>query len=307
MLRNAGAAAAAAAERPLASPMPPPSLPQAASGALSALSQPLSQLAMQASVTQGHPAPSSKSHAILSVIECGRPAINGTRVFVEYVDFFGCEVDIFYAHEDPQKRVLYKASSLARKFSCATNKLAMYLSRHSRPDSGIFQATTFLWKPERCAGLKTGCYLLSLAACKEYEAYHAQRVAARERRHATYAADGSRASAPARRATRSSSGALRRPPSYNVEQLARADKEDEEDDEEDEEDNGEEDDDEDEEEGKEEGEEGEAAQDDESGVGRKRGRSEEPRRDGEEDDPEAASDEADGDGAKRQRLDVANE
>jgi len=40
---------------------------------------------------------------------------------------------------------------------------------------GIFQATMFTCKPEHMAGLKTGSYLVSLDACREFEAYFTKR------------------------------------------------------------------------------------------------------------------------------------
>lgn len=59
---------------------------------------------------------------------------DGKRVLTEYCPFFGRTVEVFTAtldvHTPP--RTLYKASLLAHKFGCATNKLAMYLSRRRR-------------------------------------------------------------------------------------------------------------------------------------------------------------------------------
>lgn len=118
-----------------------------------------------------------------SIIECGIVR-GGQRVLTEYCDYFGKDVEIFTALADnlgPERRTLYKASLLANKFQCATNKLAMYLSRRRHMKDGIFQAIMFTCKPEHSCGLKTGSYLVSLDACKEFENYYAKRKEARQR------------------------------------------------------------------------------------------------------------------------------
>ncbi len=72
------------------------------------------------------------------------------------------KVELYTAVSDPQQRTLYRASALADRFGCATNKVGMYLARRRHVQDGIFQATTFLQKPTGRSGLKAGGYFLSL-------------------------------------------------------------------------------------------------------------------------------------------------
>ncbi len=105
-----------------------------------------------------------------SMIECGHiDPTTGKRQMYEQSTFFGKEVELYSAVLDPQARPLYRASSLADKFGCATNKVGMYLARRRNVQDGIFQATGFQRKPAGRTGLKAGGYFLSLVACKAFE------------------------------------------------------------------------------------------------------------------------------------------
>lgn len=105
-----------------------------------------------------------------SIIQCGRidPATN-ERITSEYAEYFGKIVDIYTAVDDVQQRVLYRASTLAEKFNCATNKLGMYLARRRQASDGIYQSSTFRSKTPGKTGLKSGGYFLTIDACKEFE------------------------------------------------------------------------------------------------------------------------------------------
>lgn len=111
-----------------------------------------------------------------SVVECGQIDKNGIRRMTAFSPFFGKEVQIYTAANDPEKRVLYRASALAEKFNCATNKIGMYLARRRNGSDGIFQASRFKTKPSGRTGLKSGGYFVSFAVCKAFEAHYKQQV-----------------------------------------------------------------------------------------------------------------------------------
>jgi hypothetical protein len=117
-----------------------------------------------------------------SVIECGCVDLKkGHRVMSMFSDYFGKEMEIYTADNDPQVRVLFRASTLAEKFDCATNKVGMYLQRRRQADAGIFQAISFRGKPSGKTGLKVGAYFLSLQACTDFETHFHQQSMKRER------------------------------------------------------------------------------------------------------------------------------
>lgn len=111
-----------------------------------------------------------------SIIECGVLNPRGERQYAMFSSYFTTDAEVFTAISDPKPgRVLYKASLLAHKFKCATNKLAMFLFRRRTMMDGVFQATLFLHKPQHSAGLKVGSYFVSEEACKEFESYFHKR------------------------------------------------------------------------------------------------------------------------------------
>jgi hypothetical protein len=111
----------------------------------------------------------SKTHFFKSEIECGVISESGELLYSIHSDYFGREVDVFTAVEDPQKRVLFRASALAAKLGCKTNKVGMYLARRRDFQDDIYQATIFRRKPIGATGLKSGGYFITLDGCKKYE------------------------------------------------------------------------------------------------------------------------------------------
>eukprot|EP00475_Leptophrys_vorax_P043547 TRINITY_DN8408_c0_g1_i1.p1 TRINITY_DN8408_c0_g1~~TRINITY_DN8408_c0_g1_i1.p1 ORF type:complete len:813 (+),score=182.54 TRINITY_DN8408_c0_g1_i1:54-2492(+) len=112
--------------------------------------------------------PKSKLHFFKSEIECG-VVENGKILYSIFSDYFGRYVDVFTAVADPQKRHLFRASTLAAKLRCKTNKVGMYLARRREFQDDIYQATVLRRKPMGATGLKAGGYFISLNACKKYE------------------------------------------------------------------------------------------------------------------------------------------
>jgi hypothetical protein len=47
----------------------------------------------------------------------------GKRIMMMYAPYFEKQVEIYTAVGDTQQRVLFRASALAEKFGCATNKV----------------------------------------------------------------------------------------------------------------------------------------------------------------------------------------
>jgi len=180
------AAAAAASESPGAAPgWPPAQTPFANSFGGAGMMMPLSVSdsgAMHILEEKHEPIPTAEEDALSkksrdvfqSVVECGQIDKNGIRRMTAFSPFFGKEVQIYTATNDPEKRVLYRASALAEKFNCATNKIGMYLARRRNGSEGIFQATRFKTKPSGRTGLKSGGYFISFAACKAFESHYKQ-------------------------------------------------------------------------------------------------------------------------------------
>ena len=106
-----------------------------------------------------------------SLIECGRWTSSGERIYSQFSPYFGKEVEIYTAVDDPANRILYKASQLSEKFGCATNKIGMFLSRlrGSGIQNGLFQATKIIFKPSDCMGMKSGGYFISQEICEQFE------------------------------------------------------------------------------------------------------------------------------------------
>jgi len=78
-----------------------------------------------------------------SSIDCGVVDALGVRRLTQFSDFFGQHVEVYTAVNDPAKRTLFRASALASKFRCATNKVGMYLARRRHSQDGIYQATMY--------------------------------------------------------------------------------------------------------------------------------------------------------------------
>jgi hypothetical protein len=117
-----------------------------------------------------------------SIIECGcYDSIKGHRVFSMFSAFFHRVVDVYTADHDPNNRILFRATMLAEKFDCATNKVGMYLVRRRCVEAGIFQATQFRGKPQGKSGLKVGAYFLSLQACQDFENHFNQQLMKKDR------------------------------------------------------------------------------------------------------------------------------
>lgn len=77
-----------------------------------------------------------------------------------------------------QPTLLYRAHYLSKKFSCATNKVDMFLHRRRLRSTdptqcGIYQASFFLYKTNGPyhVGLKTGNYFVTDEACNAFEEY----------------------------------------------------------------------------------------------------------------------------------------
>jgi hypothetical protein len=103
-----------------------------------------------------------KLHLFKSEIECGVVLDDGKVAYSIFSDYFGRYVDVFTAVADPSKRQLFRASTLAAKLKCKTNKVGMYLARRREFQDDIYQATNFRRKPIGASGLKSGGYFISL-------------------------------------------------------------------------------------------------------------------------------------------------
>jgi hypothetical protein len=104
-----------------------------------------------------------------TVIDCGYVDDNGERQLSVYSPYFGKQIEVYSAVNDPTKSNLYRVSALAEKIGCATNKVGMYLARRRQVSAGIYQATQFRSKPPGRTGLKSGGYFLTQEACQEFE------------------------------------------------------------------------------------------------------------------------------------------
>ena len=162
--------------------------PTAATPPLQPLTTPSRSTTSAASATSSAPrrkraraSPAIVAH--FSSIECGKLDANNVRFFYEMSTYFGKEMEIYTASIDPQKRILYRASVLADKFGCATNKVGMYLARRRQASDGLYQATNFLFKPMGRTGLKSGGYFLSLEMCKAFERHFIKQTSRKRMRH----------------------------------------------------------------------------------------------------------------------------
>lgn len=74
---------------------------------------------------------------------------------------------IFKAVSDPQRRLLFKTADVANFLGCTSNRLAMYLKRKKVfLNSGIYQASDFLYREDGCRELKRSCYFITLDVCE---------------------------------------------------------------------------------------------------------------------------------------------
>jgi hypothetical protein len=108
---------------------------------------------------------SSSSSNFKTEILCGVLEHNGARQFKVFEEFFGQNVFVFVAANDPQQRPLFRSSDLASKLGASSSKLSMYLSRRKGHIDGIFQATSFSSKSQEIPGLKVGIYFVTLEVC----------------------------------------------------------------------------------------------------------------------------------------------
>jgi hypothetical protein len=114
--------------------------------------------------------PYSKPADYISMIDCG--CINretNSRITSIYIEYFGKEMDVYTADNDPQLRILFRGCALSEKFHCTTSKVGMYLQRRRGSNTGIFQAIGFRNKQERKVNVKAKSYFLSIEACMEFE------------------------------------------------------------------------------------------------------------------------------------------
>ena len=56
-------------------------------------------------------------------------------------------MEIYTAVNDPEKRVLYRASALKDKFGAPTNTIGMWMARRRHDTDGVYQAVSFKHKP----------------------------------------------------------------------------------------------------------------------------------------------------------------
>jgi len=128
--------------------------------------------------------PGSKTFPFRSVIRCGVPdgLGRGGRTHLMRLPYFGMDrdMDVYTAEIDRSHTLLVRASTLADKFRCATNKIGMYLARRRTVFPGIYQATEFLCKPVGRTGLKVGGYFLTLDACADFERHNNEHRGKRE-------------------------------------------------------------------------------------------------------------------------------
>ena len=135
------------------------------------------------------------------VIAASRPIVVGqcgiidpvtsTRQLSHHSSYFNKTVEVYTAVSDPSRRTLYRASALAEKFACATNKVGMYLARRRHCESGLWQSVGFRHKPSGRTGLKAGGYFLSQEICESFQFHFQKQVGRRrERKGAAAAADG---------------------------------------------------------------------------------------------------------------------
>ena len=129
-----------------------------------------------------------------SIIECGvLDLLTGARQLSHHSAYFNKVVEVYTAVNDPQRRTLYRASALAEKFSCATNKVGMYLARRRHCESGLWQSVGFRFKPSGRTGLKAGGYFLSQEICESFQWHFMKQVGRKRGRAATKEAEAAAA------------------------------------------------------------------------------------------------------------------
>ena len=95
-----------------------------------------------------------------STIACGYDD-DGDRKYTKYIDIFGDHVAVFSAVNDPERRLLVRASDVARLLNITTSSMAMWIMRR-RHWSGIYQANDFIFKRAGRHGLKKNGYYITL-------------------------------------------------------------------------------------------------------------------------------------------------
>jgi len=109
-------------------------------------------------------------------IECGMTASDETakkRVQAIHVACLDSVLKVYIMVGDKKREVVLRGTDIARKIGCKRSMLTMYLHRHkNEPESGIFQASCFLFKNPSACNLKTGSYFLTENACKKFMCYY---------------------------------------------------------------------------------------------------------------------------------------
>jgi hypothetical protein len=63
-----------------------------------------------------------------SVIHCGFVEdSSGNRIYRKFIDFFGKEVEVFTAEDDPQQRWLFRVSDLAQYLGTTSSRVKCIL------------------------------------------------------------------------------------------------------------------------------------------------------------------------------------
>lgn len=118
-----------------------------------------------------------------SIIDVGYVLPSGERIYYIQCEWFNNDsIEIFTALDDPERKILFRASVLADKYSCATNKVGMYLQRRRHVTGGLYQSTGFTNKIQGRTGLKSGGYFLSMDVCESF-ANHWMKQAARHEKN----------------------------------------------------------------------------------------------------------------------------
>jgi hypothetical protein len=82
-----------------------------------------------------------------SDIECGHLDKTNVRLMTDLSPFFNKQVEIHTAVNDPEKRVLYRASALKDKFGGTLNRISTWMWSHRHDADGVYKADSFKHKP----------------------------------------------------------------------------------------------------------------------------------------------------------------
>jgi hypothetical protein len=106
------------------------------------------------------------------VIECGHVDNSNVRRLTGFSPFFGVQVEIYTAADDPERRILYSASALKDKFGSPITAIDKWNAQHRYDTDGVFEATSFEYEPADLErnGLQAGASFFTLAACRKFGA-----------------------------------------------------------------------------------------------------------------------------------------